>query len=441
MGMSVLTAVLIAAGGVGATIPDEVVEGQNLAFRRYWDSQFVWRFQELPTKGMVAKSRIPYSGYIYPDTRGGTASMLRKYDRAFHDGRMLATGHENWDTSAFKEPTPRRGLFGIPFGTTLETPYWHGHCNGWTAATMRHAEPKKNVKVNDVVFTPSDIKGLLAEIYLYNDTIVLVGEPYAMNAGTFHVVLANWLGRGNHPLGMEADPTEEKWNYPIYAYAASYAMRSSQVVEVKLNLAYAKDSNGEQDQSELIQKTKYFHYDLTLNRAGDVVGGQFYRDSSMIDLIWVPLRPKKSGETGHERGNPHVDVDKVLAIWRASVPEEERRKWHVVDPAPADRIKNSGLAWGRRLLPTQNPDGEEEEMSTTSSDTNWTENTNPVAHEATTPSPAAEEHPPVRFETTSSENADATPPVDEADASPTGTAGWSPSNRRSATVIDVSTRD
>jgi hypothetical protein len=365
MGLSLITAMFVAAGGMGASISDEVVAGQDQAFRHYWDSQFVWRFQELPAKGKVVTSRTPYSGYIYPDTRGGTASMLRKYDHAFHNGRLLATGHESWDTTAFKEAVPRRGLFGIQFGSNMETPYWHGHCNGWTAATMRHAEPKKNVKVNGVVFTPSDIKGLLAEISLYNDTSVLVGEPHAMNAGTFHVVLANWLGRGHHPLGMEADPTDEKWNYPIYAYAASYARRSSQVVEVKMNIAYAKDSGGEQDKGELIQKTKYFHYDLTLNPAGDIVGGQFYRDSSMIDLIWLPLQPKASGETGHERGNPHVDVKKVLAIWRASVPEEERRQWHVVDPAPEDRTRQTGLAWGRRLLPVQNPDGREEELSVT----------------------------------------------------------------------------
>ena len=318
--------------------------------------QVVWKFDELPEKGKVAADRVPYSGYIYLDTQGGTASALRKYDYAYHDGRMLATAHENWDTTAFKEPTARGGLLGRSLGlTTMRTPNWHGHCNGWAAAAIRHAEPQKAVKVNDVVFTPADIKGLLAELYLYNDTLHLAGITSTLDAGTFHAVLGNWLGRGLHPLGMESDPSDEKWNYPVYAYACNSAKRSNNRVEVKLNLVYAKDSDDEYQESPRIQKVKYFHYTLQLNGAGEIVGGQFHNDSSIIDMLWVPLQPKASGQPGHERGNPYIDVRRILAIWRASVPEEKRRDWFVIDPAKEDRIHPKELVWGRRILPVQDP--------------------------------------------------------------------------------------
>lgn len=359
MGISAIAATLIVSVSTGAPIPDKVIDGQNRAFQRFWGVDFCWKFDELPQKGQVKKHRLPYSGYIYPDTQGGTTSMLRKYDRAAHGGRMLASSHEQWDISAFDEQVPRRGLLGSLGFTSMETPYWHGHCNGWTAATMRHAQPQRSVEVNGVVFTPSDIKGLLAEIYLYNDTLVLAGEPNRMNPGTLHAVLANWLGRGCHPLGMESDPSEEKWNYPVYAYTTTWKKHSARTVEVKLNLAYAKDSNGEYEKSELIQKAKYFHYDLTLDNAGEIVGGQFYRDSSMIDLLWIPLDPKPSGQPGNEHGNPHLDIKKVLAIWRASVPEEVRQQWYVVDPAEEDRVSETELLWGRRLRPIQDPVVEE----------------------------------------------------------------------------------
>ena len=105
----------------------------------------------------------------------------------------------------------------------MATPHWHGHCNGWTAAAIRHAEPKQSVNRNGVVFTPADIKALLAEIYIYNDTQMLDGDGSYINAGTFHILLANWLGRGKHPIGMEADPGKEKWNYPIYGYSMTFA--------------------------------------------------------------------------------------------------------------------------------------------------------------------------------------------------------------------------
>jgi hypothetical protein len=55
-------------------------------------------------------------------------------------------------------------------------PSWYGHCNGWTAAAMRHAEPQHSVTRNGVVFTPTDIKGLLADLYMYTDTEFLGGR-------------------------------------------------------------------------------------------------------------------------------------------------------------------------------------------------------------------------------------------------------------------------
>jgi hypothetical protein len=326
MHATILVALAVALNAPGASIPQKAVEQQNEYFQKYWGNGFEWRFDALPAEGTVSKSRVPYSGYIYPDTGGGTVSMLQKYDRAFNGGRYLATAYEQWDNSAYDKPTVRRGgLLGLRSTTVMQTPHWHGHCNGWAAAAIRHAEPQNSVTRNGVVFTPADIKGLLAEIYIFNDIIQLAGGDYPLNAGVLHAVLANWLGRGSHPIGMEADPGEERWNYPVYGYATTSARRSDREVEVKLNIAYAKDSNGEFQQSPRYQRTKYFHYLLNLDAEGRIVGGSFYRDSSMIDLLWMPLSPKQGRKPGNERGNPHVNVDQVIAIWRDSVPKRPGR--------------------------------------------------------------------------------------------------------------------
>jgi hypothetical protein len=330
--------VALTAVTLGAPIPSHEVKLQNETFNNLWNADFVWKFEALPAKGGVPNYRVPYSGYIYPDRSGGTQQVLRKYDRAFNRGRMSASSHEAWDVKAFKEPA--RGIFGgrALFGR-MEVPDWYGHCNGWTSATIRHAEPEKNVTVRGVTFTPADIKALLAEIYIYNDHTVLAGDNRTtVNAGLFHAIMTNWLGRGEHPLGMEEDPTKEKWNYPVYAYATSSAKHSARRVEVKMNIAYALDSDGEFDESPKIKEIKYFHYMVELNSAGNIVGGYFFRDSSIIDMLWVPLRPKKSGQEGNESGNPYVNVDQVLAIWRASVEEELRDKWVTVDPAEPDQV-------------------------------------------------------------------------------------------------------
>jgi len=335
MGSSVLL-VAIAVGSMGGLISQSEIKKHEDFFQKHWGTEFVWQLDELPEKGTVPKFRVPYSGYIYPDKQGGTKYALRKYDRAFNYGRSLATSHEQWDTTAFKEPVPKNFL--IFRRNVMDTPHWYGHCNGWTSAAIRHAEPEQSVVFNGVTFTPADIKALLAEIYIYNDNFNLAGLKTSINAGTFHALIANWLGRGSHPIGMESDPGEEKWNYPIYTYACTSAKRSPNRVEVKMNLAYAKDSNGEYQESPRIRRVKYFHYALTIDNRGKIVGGYFYNDSTAIDLLWVPLRPKPSRAKGNEMGNPHVNVDKVLAIWRASVPAETRQKWPVIDPSPADRI-------------------------------------------------------------------------------------------------------
>lgn len=349
MGTSALI-VAISAGIIGSSIPDKVVQMQDESFQRYWGTDFVWKFDELPDKGGVPKDRVPYSGYIYPDRGGGTASVLYKYDQAFHGGRTLASSWERWDTGPQRNATRRRGLFGFAFGAR-SVPAWYGHCNGWTAAAIRHAEPTKSVRKNGVVFTPADIKGLLAEIYIYNETLNLVGSSYTINPGTFHAVLGNWLGRGSHPIGMEADPGEEKWNYPIYSYACSSAKRPNNRVEVKVNVAYAKDSNGEYNESPRTRRIKYFHYTLDLDQDGTIVGGYYHRDSAFIDLLWIPVNPKQGGHKDNERGNPYVDVKEVLAIWRASVDEDVRKRWPVVDLAPEDQILDVSAIEG--LVPVQ----------------------------------------------------------------------------------------
>jgi len=387
MGTSALV-VAISAGIVGASIPDKVIEKQNQAFQRYWDTDFLWKFDELPAKGTVPKFRIPYSGCIYTDRGGGTISAMRKYDLAYHRGRSPAASWEQWDTGPQRNRNSRQRFGLFAFGAR-RVPHWYGHCNGWTAAAIRHAEPTKSVRRNGVVFSPADIKGLLAEIYIYNETLNLAGASYTINPGTFHAVLGNWLGRGAHPIGMEADPGEEKWNYPIYAYAYSSAKRPNNQVEVRINLAYAKDSGGEYNESPRNHRIKYFHYTLSLNQEGEITGGYFHRDSAFIDLLWIPVDPKQGGHKDNRRGNPYVNVKEVLAIWRASVDEDVRKKWPVVDLASEDQILDGsaieGLVPVQRLVKAQEP----QPAAAKKGDSDETD-AEPVADE-TTSEPAAEE--------------------------------------------------
>lgn len=344
MGTSPLMFALIAAAGLGDTIAKDEVEKQETVFAELWNDDFVWKFADLPSQGGVPKDRIPYSGFIYLDKQGGTAGVLRKYDVAINNDHSLpATGWEYSDTAAAYERTRvirTGGLFrgGSRVVRVGGVNHWYGHCNGWSAAAIRHAEPQNSVTVGGVEFTPADIKGLLAEAYMYNEHELLAGFESFLNPGTLHAILANWLGRGSHAIVMDADPGKEKWNYPIYGFASSHVQRSPRTIEVRTNIRYAKDTDDrEHNRSPRLHKQKSFHYMLELNGEGEIVGGYYYNDSERIDFVWVPLDPKQSGEEGNERGNPHIDVAQVMEIWRQSVPREVRRRWLTVDPFARDR--------------------------------------------------------------------------------------------------------
>lgn len=326
---------------VSEAIHDEESSYQSEAYRKWWGQELTWRFDDLPSGGGVPEPRVPYSGHDYPDRAGGTIAVLQKYDFAFHRGRGLATAFEQHDTTAFTEPTlERRGLLRLRRVQVERTPGWHGHCNGWTAASIRHAEPQTSVRRVGITFTPADIKALLAEIYMYCDAEPLGGDAddEAINPGTLHVILANWLGRCQHPVAMDSTLGKEVWNYPIYAFSSTSAKRmEGKQVEVKLNVAYVISTNHEYERSPRMKRVKSFHYLLDLDDDGRIEGGRYYSDSSQLDMLWTPLRPAPGGQVGNERGNPHVDVNEILALWRESVPEDLRKEWINIDPTEEDR--------------------------------------------------------------------------------------------------------
>jgi hypothetical protein len=342
-------------------IEQDEVDYQSQNFQQWWDTELLWRYDDLPEKGSVPKFRIPYSGHDYTDRSGGTMDVMRKYDVAFNGRAPMATEWEREDVGKRRplflfgrnrlpeelrvsEPRRRgrgrgRGLLAELLSGNPRVPRWYGHCNGRTAASIRHAEPQRSVTRNGVVFTPADIKGLLAELYMYSETEFLGGMGYAVNAGTLHVILCNWLGRGSHPVAMDSTLGEVVFNYPMYAYATSHAKRPDDRVEVKMNVAYAKSSGAEHDQSPRIKGIMYFHYELDLDEEGKITGGEYFGDSNRVDMLWTPLNPTQGGEEGNENGNPYIDAKEVLSIWRESVPADLRSKWYNIDPADEDRIE------------------------------------------------------------------------------------------------------
>ncbi len=325
-----------AAGQYG--IWEHEVEKQDKTFKRWWDEPLEWRFDHLPAKGGVTKDRVPYAGCIYPDLQGGTVNAMWKYDQAFHNRRTLATSYERWDNVAYPVSYYVRNRWGRSV-RVWGIPHWAGHCNGWTSASIRHAEPQQSVVRNGVTFTPSDIKGLLAELYMWNRNELLGGEfTYVVNPGTLHVIITNWLGRKSHPVAMESSPGSEVWNYPAYAYSTSHGKQEDgREIEVKMRLAYKHYTEEEHDKAPENNRELRFHYHLYLDKDGRITGGWYYWDSHQLDLLWVARTPSQAGTEGNPNGNPHLKLNEILSIWRDSVPEDLRNKWVNIE-LPENRL-------------------------------------------------------------------------------------------------------
>jgi hypothetical protein len=327
-------------------LQQQELDEHKAAFEQLWDKELVTRFDDLPLSGKVPEYRTPYPGHDYPDRTGGTLAAMAKYDYAFHGGHSKAYQFEREDLAfhtTVRKPgheIVRRGMFGriidISHAPSV-VPTWYGHCNGWTAAAIRHAEPTKSVVRNGVTFTPSDIKGLLAELYMYSRTQFLGGVDDAINPAMLHLALANWIGNQQHPIAMETAVGDPVINFPISAYRCSARRLSPNQLDVRTIITYTVHLPREYDRAPQSIRELYFHYTLTLGRDGEIVGGTYFGDSGKIDMVWIPLKPTQGGAEGNESGNPHLDIDEVLAIYRESVDEAVHEKWVNVDPTDAER--------------------------------------------------------------------------------------------------------
>lgn len=328
------------------------INGSSNFFFAVWDDTMTARLASLPESGTVPTDKIPYSGHWYPEVNGGTNvnGALKKYDRAFNGGRPNA---ENWEAA---NHSLRRSDDGAG---------WAGHCNGFSAASSRHAEPRNAVIRNGIRFEAHDIKALLAEIYMSAKYYFLGGkrcerdsirspgrreDPTVMddcddvNPGTFHVAIANWIGRKGYPVIADKSVSSQVWNYPAYAYnsqisritrqtalqyigvnSSTYIFNPSatQFALVSTTLKYANALPSEPQGNVAPTReegTMNLQYVLELSAADEVIGGEWVGDSQQAhpDFIWLALEAMPGSGTEYF-GNPNLDVDNVISMWAESV--------------------------------------------------------------------------------------------------------------------------
>lgn len=236
--------------------------------------------------------------------------------------------------------------------------WWEGICHGWSQAASNYPEPDKTVVTNKdgikVPFGSSDVKGLLSMHDAFNskgiyarigDRCGVVGkvpgeafpedgdvtmprpadanrpECADVNAGAFHVVLANMIGVYSKGFVADVDRFNDVWNQPVVGYestlheehpvtAAEFKSGIAKKIRVVTNMSYGDELEFYSEEAARegvlgfvskepvsgtdaqVVTTRKYEYILELDSFDNIVGGTWISDARP-DMLWMKLKDTK----------------------------------------------------------------------------------------------------------------------------------------------------
>ncbi len=198
---------------------------------------------------------------------------------------------------------------------------WEGIGNGWAAASANHDEPTPKVLTNpdgiNIPFGTSDIKALLSYYYanFHTTSIPQLGtrceDPYGsdeaaaecnddLTAASFHIALANRIGKNKRSIFADIDRYKDVWNHPIHSYKSEVMEENEptsgapagtvKTLTIQTRISYPDKTNHnswEPMKSSWHQSTvrRVYSYELHLNRDGNIIGSK-WRSSDRPDFLW-----------------------------------------------------------------------------------------------------------------------------------------------------------
>ena len=179
------------------------------------------------------------------------------------------------------------------------------------------------------------------------------------NAGTFHIIAANFLGR--FQVGFAEDRTfdAQVWNQPVHSFEidrleeidALQAIRllggdveqiqeypynpdAQRWADVEVSVQYVVESHASREPTSPLfdryLRTDRYHYILEMDSDGKIIGGEWINGrspgstgnfSEQPDFLWYPTgplpNPPSDGPHGRRdpKKNPHVSYSKVLRLF------------------------------------------------------------------------------------------------------------------------------
>ena len=356
MRLAVLAAALIVAAPSFASKWDSANDPNKLV--NVTGVPLVAQFRALPLEAKLSNEHYIWSDTWWPSMWGGVAYRWNAEPNPQNFKYRLMTREEvkaaPLSTLEKLSPTEKYDIFMGNFDYPLtkkvlsmynpKMAWWEGICHGWSLAAITMIEPARvdlpNADGVVVPFGSSDVKGLLDLYYAKvheTDRRAQIGkrcsvkgkvpgEAYAqdrvrseplpflrggncadVNAGAFHMALANIIGLQDKGIVMEVDRYADIWNQPVGQYASrivsSRPTRSGSEVRIKTDMTYGEELNtldpahrNEEggfmsmfpvtgtDQQTF--STRHYEYTLELDMNGNIVGGEWI-SNTRPDFFWM----------------------------------------------------------------------------------------------------------------------------------------------------------
>ncbi|NBO38628.1 hypothetical protein EBU99_08600 [bacterium] len=293
---------------------------------------------DLPSAGQASK--IPWADIYWPSYLGGIALRWQNgLQTPFNSLRLSEAQVRSMSPAELSALSPAEkydiymGRFDFPTvqaelaRTHPAMPKWQGICHGWSAAAINFDEPGA-VTVQgpsgiSVPFASGDVKALLAyaQGVVYMPAVRALGQrcdadlttmPHLRNtaacrdtnAGAFHLVLANLIGRNGQNLIADLTRGAEVWNFPIFAYATREISRqpasvgaapqavTEVIVETDVHLLVELEQPNVMplgDNRPAAEEVQTYQYAIELDSLGRIVGGRWLSDERP-DFMWLQER-------------------------------------------------------------------------------------------------------------------------------------------------------
>jgi subtilisin-like proprotein convertase family protein len=268
---------------------------------------------------------------------------------------------------------------------------WWGLCHAWVPASMLEDEPQRAVTHNGVTFEVGDLEALLILAYNRSSANMIGGrcnlfssreematvrgcrlpevearegdarpvcsqaqlDQYVIrrdehgraeqsecrdtNAGSFHVIMTNYLGLMQRPFAYDRTYDFEVWNQPIVAFEVTNMQpitvaranellgmtgdtytpntEAAELFEVYANLTYITESHASRQpaQQSRYERRDYYTYIVEVDADGDIIGGEWTGNSRSQhpDFLWDPARRTSSSVA-------NLDLENVRMLIRQS---------------------------------------------------------------------------------------------------------------------------